>query len=180
MTEENDKPETKKSATPRRGCHKCRVKPEPGSDYASSPCASCGYADSRQIGHGRTLSLETAGRHDRFGQEGGGGLTFDGEQVTAGDDADADGGELGEVAGGEVADGMDPERREMLDAFGSFMAELSALGLTARESVFGLLGRRKLHETAERLGVSPQAIEQAQRTALRQMPVLRVLLRRRS
>lgn len=100
-------------------------------------------------------------------------MTFDGEAITPADDDD---GALGMVEGDTPRD--DPERRELVDAFGGFLMELAQMSRTSREAVFGLLARRTLAVIAKDSGISIQAVQQAQRFALRKLPVLRVLLSR--
>ena len=104
-------------------------------------------------------------------------MTFDGEAITPADHGDTASellpGELdGEEAAADLAD--DPRR----DAFLAFLMELASMTLTVRESVFGLLSRKPLQEIAKPLGITFQAVGQAQQTALRRLPVLRALLSR--
>ena len=166
---------SKPKAKPRRGCHRCKARPAPGTPYIGSACEGCAYAESRQIGHGRVLSIEAAGRENRIGEQGGG-MTFDGETIAPAVAEETN--ELLPVAldgDEEAADiASDPRR----DAFLAFLMELASMTLTVRESVFGLLSRKPLHDIAKPLGITFQAVGQAQQTALRHLPVLRALLAR--
>lgn len=166
----------KKPATPRRGCHACNVKPKPGTPFKGSPCETCVHADSRQIGHGRIVSLETAGWNNRIGKQDGG-IVFDGEQITPADDAETDALDVVADDGG-ATDSMSPEARAMMDAFGSFLIELSFLRPASLYATFALFRNRTLPDVANEMKCSFQNVASLQQNAMKKMPVLRALLRR--
>lgn len=75
---------------------------------------------------------------------------------------------------------MDPARLAMLDTFRAFLLDLADFTPSRLYAVFQLLKNRPLVEVAAELGCSFQNVHGLQNAALRKLPVLRALVRRRA
>ncbi len=156
------------------GCHKCKKKPVPGSDYIGSPCEKCKYADSRFIGHGRVVSYDELA--PMLGAQDNGRIVFAGEEIASEDSSPE--AELFAIAGEDGNRRICPHLDQFLSLFGGFLSELAQLNTTGLVAIFGTMRGRRLEDMAKELGCTPQNISLRLRYAAKQMPLLGVLFPR--